>query len=380
MEINNLANKLKASPLFNLSLASRELFHSNFLKWLWENYPQMQLAFKDKISCKIDCAAPKKISREKLNTDLLVELENGHRIVIENKVKSLPRLDQLNEYGSKFSAAKNIDFFLLSLVRPDFDDGSGQINAGGKVWKFISYVELADLLKSYVLEEISDEYHYFLLNDYIDFITLLSSVAGNFVVDWENEADFFKSLQPDLIDIKLNDLGQKIRYAQLAHMVNQELSKKPGMNITNKEWRKASAGEIAIGSSLTRGVGLFDLKYILRERRDEDSSPPVVGVQIQGNDFRVFFELESRPKENSYKVAKKLLEAKAWFSLSQAPELAKINLEYPVRRDKLFNQYGSSFYYRSKRCSRIRPHRLVGVIIEYVEYLESKIDSIAALL
>jgi hypothetical protein len=30
---------LKKSPLFNLSLSSKELFHSNFLAWLCENYP-----------------------------------------------------------------------------------------------------------------------------------------------------------------------------------------------------------------------------------------------------------------------------------------------------------------------------------------------------
>src|SRR6202021_318629 len=31
--------KLRNSPLFNLSLASKELFHSNFLAWLLEQYP-----------------------------------------------------------------------------------------------------------------------------------------------------------------------------------------------------------------------------------------------------------------------------------------------------------------------------------------------------
>ena len=31
-------NKLKESPLFNLSLSSSELFHSNFLYWVANNY------------------------------------------------------------------------------------------------------------------------------------------------------------------------------------------------------------------------------------------------------------------------------------------------------------------------------------------------------
>ena len=31
--------KLKKSPLFNLSLSSKELFHNNFLYWIGHNYP-----------------------------------------------------------------------------------------------------------------------------------------------------------------------------------------------------------------------------------------------------------------------------------------------------------------------------------------------------
>jgi hypothetical protein len=39
-EITNIIDTLKKSPLFNLSLTSRELFHSNFLAWLAETYPR----------------------------------------------------------------------------------------------------------------------------------------------------------------------------------------------------------------------------------------------------------------------------------------------------------------------------------------------------
>ena len=35
----NHVQRLKKCPLFNLSLASKELFHSNFLAWLCEAYP-----------------------------------------------------------------------------------------------------------------------------------------------------------------------------------------------------------------------------------------------------------------------------------------------------------------------------------------------------
>jgi hypothetical protein len=39
ISFRNHVQRLKKSPLFNLSLASKELFHSNFLAWLCEAYP-----------------------------------------------------------------------------------------------------------------------------------------------------------------------------------------------------------------------------------------------------------------------------------------------------------------------------------------------------
>ena len=36
VELEKVVNNLKASPLFNMSLGSKELFHSNFLAWLLE--------------------------------------------------------------------------------------------------------------------------------------------------------------------------------------------------------------------------------------------------------------------------------------------------------------------------------------------------------
>lgn len=37
--MNETIEKLKISPLFNLSLSSKELFHSNFLYWIGRTYP-----------------------------------------------------------------------------------------------------------------------------------------------------------------------------------------------------------------------------------------------------------------------------------------------------------------------------------------------------
>ena len=39
-KIEKIKDELKKSPIFNFSLGSKELFHSNFIAWLANKYPQ----------------------------------------------------------------------------------------------------------------------------------------------------------------------------------------------------------------------------------------------------------------------------------------------------------------------------------------------------
>ena len=106
---------LQDSPIFNFSLASKELFHSNFLAWLFE-----QRDFEAIVSEVLKRADPtigasfrlrsgtaKSVHREKQNVDLWLTLRPFEaddiewHVLIENKIKSLPRLEQLEEYASK---------------------------------------------------------------------------------------------------------------------------------------------------------------------------------------------------------------------------------------------------------------------------------------
>lgn len=118
-DINSAYDYLKTSPMFKLSLSSKELFHSNFLEWL-SNVNEN--AFKDLILKMAGIEKDKykwpevwRVKREYNNFDLCVvaydqyseDTENekvdddeDFRIlfVIENKVKSIPYKEQLERY------------------------------------------------------------------------------------------------------------------------------------------------------------------------------------------------------------------------------------------------------------------------------------------
>lgn len=44
MGIDVLLIELNKNPMFHLSLGSKELFHSNFLAFLWDQNPKLQVA------------------------------------------------------------------------------------------------------------------------------------------------------------------------------------------------------------------------------------------------------------------------------------------------------------------------------------------------
>ena len=112
---------LKTSPMFNLSLSSKELFHSNFLYWIWKLNPN---AFKCLIAKLLNVSPDSlkwgdkwEVVREYNSFDLCVkncdeeshDEDTGARkinygdvlLVIENKVKSIPYKGQLHKYVNK---------------------------------------------------------------------------------------------------------------------------------------------------------------------------------------------------------------------------------------------------------------------------------------
>ena len=101
--MDTFVEKLNNNPIFQLSLSSKELFHSNFLAWLAED-KNTQTLFKKSLSTWLgedtfdyntDCM---EVKREYKNFDFSIcekiindeESETGKiRLVLENKFKSI---------------------------------------------------------------------------------------------------------------------------------------------------------------------------------------------------------------------------------------------------------------------------------------------------
>ena len=125
--MKTLEANLKDSPLFNLSLTNKELFHSNFIAWLGEQYPNIFVELINKLLngsypnwCKGLLPDNLIIKREHKNFDISVFEKSDNskinpRLVIENKVKSVPTKKQLNEYEDKINNDKSVALLLLTM-------------------------------------------------------------------------------------------------------------------------------------------------------------------------------------------------------------------------------------------------------------------------
>ena len=127
---------LKNSPMFQLSLASKELFHSNFLAWVGslpfdkgKEHPFRELMFKLGAIHALDDSWGETwyVAREYMNFDLCVlskmpSVDEGLNpqilLVLENKVKSIPYKEQLDKYF-----IKALSMNLAEIKDENVDDG-----------------------------------------------------------------------------------------------------------------------------------------------------------------------------------------------------------------------------------------------------------------
>jgi PD-(D/E)XK nuclease superfamily len=376
--LEHILRALKQSPLFHLSLASKELFHSNFLAWLCETYPRhsgrLFATFLPHVPSSHDRL---RVYRERNNIDVTLEYPGGEELIIENKVKSLPSQQQLEEYATTARHKAQTGFLLLSLTRPAFlplHETTIRLN-DGVVWQYLTYREYADMLRD-ILPGISaaNNYHGQLLCDYIDFITQLDALQSHFVIDWDGEHGNFFGVQNDLqrlASIRLHDLIDKMRYAQLAQRVSDAL-RKEGFALIHKDLWHGQPGQVLVDAGMTRGVGLFDLKYFVMNK-DHFGNPVILGVQVQGNDFRLVVEVWDRSR--APKIAMALWQPddanKLWFDFGLLPNGSD---EYPKKR--AFNQYSGQFLYRSKRLRSIAPQHLVDIIVVYAHLIQANESAI----
>lgn len=289
--------ELEKSPMFQLSLGSKELFHSNFLYWLWKAEPDAFWKIMEQFDIIISDKDSLEVKREWKHLDLSIVHVHKKKdtvviddvlAVIENKVKSVPREDQLEEYNKTIAAIdKNgCKKILLSLIEPDWGKT--------KDWVNYTYEKYKDIIKQIVDSSIvGDTYNRSIIIDYYNMIEALVTFKKEWLQDGfasMRYVDIFEnSSVKDYIELRINDVRHKIIYSKMFSELKEKLDveSETGVGTTKEIFETKHA--LTIGYGMTNATGLIEAKV----RINDDY---LLGIQIQGYQYRHFIEFSGSSK------------------------------------------------------------------------------------
>lgn len=286
---------LENSPMFHLSLSSKELFHSNFLYWLStvDRHKFVELLNTLLNTTNIDSNWGNWTAvREYKHFDFCIKSGEGNteviHLVLENKFKSIPNKKQLDEYYEKTKGCKH--HILLTLI-DDFqykDDVKQH-------WKIINYDDLSIAI-SQVYKSFTG-YISEIIKDYTTFISAFHSLSTSWKV--KRDSHFINTLKK-YEDLRIDDIYQKFIYGKLLECIicDLGLSKNQvawgiGYKEMFSEKMDISKNHIFVNSGLTNSQGLLEMKVRLEENT-------VILIQLQGRQYRRCIERKIGSLKENY--------------------------------------------------------------------------------
>ena len=272
---------LRSNPMFRLSMSSLELFHSNFLEWLFDLDHEaflkcFDLTFAPSSTYTIEREYHLGTKEDKEWVTDIAVFKNGNLIlIIENKIKSTPSKGQLeNQSKEADKKAKGCKKVLLSLF--EYSVSKGKSYGFDKVL----YKKLCGKIQAnYESYRSSNSY----INDYCEMLNNLQKVIDEdpLVKDWKDghyTAHMFSK------KLEIYDMMDAFRKYQAASLVNEFEN---SFIITNP----------TTGMSLCKKTGLpmtcehsLNNKHACTTIAYELNSRLCVGVQIEHDQLRIFFE------------------------------------------------------------------------------------------
>jgi hypothetical protein len=389
--IDKIAESLKNNFLFQASLGSKELFHSNMLAWILEQqnkdgeFQALKMFIKEITGNDVGeiygGEFPNfRIEREAMKIDLTIKWQQDDKwnaVFIENKMKSIPTLKQLEDYNEKINIFKGdtklyIDDknkinltrvargkFLLTPYKSEIEEEAREVS-----WKNITYSEeILDFFNKLLNEEIlfanADIKN--IICKYIDFIKAQNKLLeefklGNSISEFpERSYDFYTSVVKNkLANLKLNDLVLKLSHQKISTLIRDKLLQSYSHLIVY-DWRDLVAKEksILVANGFTRTSGISDIKIHI-------SKGISLALQLQENSLRYAVEVHDKKKkmlDNNVDYALNLVKSssKLWFYDTKGELLLgkgrnKENLKID-NSNIVFNSYGLNFIYLNKDVS-----------------------------
>lgn len=352
-----LVDEVRSEPLGRIMVGNLELFHSNFLAWFFDELPDAA----DEVFCTEVGLGPgpgteRRVRREWKNLDLVFEWPGRARLVVENKVKSLPDPVQLRRYSHMLAGQQSIDgrpfqpvgsgrathLVLLSLLPLKAEAlRTGEVDARGNAldWSYISYGELADRLESSV-EHSGDSYEAETVRRYARVARALHGLVSAVQIrSLDEPLAIDAELRAALDETPLLSALEKMRARVVAERLESELAD------------RGIGGVVESGYSRSLPMLSWWFDGVLGEGIEP-------GIQLQGKDVRrcaVFPHLEGRGSEAKRRraaEATRFPEALAFDPVDAAlGTVGQAVRPLPSTKNPAgFNHFDPDFVYRYKKA------------------------------
>lgn len=265
----------KNSPIFAMSLSSKELFHSNFWAWLMEQDSEFIKCFfpSDDLSGQI--------LREKEHMDIQIVV-SGDKYVIENKFKSIPTESQLLRYSKTGGFQKGV---LAGISKePPFELP--------KNWKYLSYDCICTRLENQLdntkndnLKENKD-----IVTQYIEMTGKLVSLIKAFLGEYGEKWLFPDKIPEEIKELRIGDVIQKMQTENFLHFFLEESKYKKDFYVENDGYT------LITRTDMRNATSLFDVLY----KESREGKGKEIGIQIQKNEFKWFVNEDNRNLEEVF--------------------------------------------------------------------------------
>lgn len=274
---------LKNSLLYQMSLGSKELYHSNIWAWLIEQDSRYIHAFFPDFAFSeytVRC-----VSREYHHRDIIVwlqrsccEQENGY-LVIENKIKTLPTVEQLRAYTEDLQHSKLLGAAFTGIINPlravePVENGEVSID-----WHFVDYLSIAEQLEQITIS--SDKHAIQEHSDQIlEYCTIIRKICSILRAALEQKSgrldcDFAGH---DLDEIRIADIAVKMKAADFMRFVKENIEKT--IPECMQKW-------IWFGQSFHNKKATLDFRLT---RKIDQKAWLSLGIQIEGKQYRLIAE------------------------------------------------------------------------------------------
>lgn len=288
MTIDEIEKELKKSPLFNLSLANKELFHSNFLAWFGRMHQDLfveliNTVLKNEYHDWNKDLTNFEIRREHNHFDICVlDKDEKVRLVVENKIKSVPTKKQLFEYEDKIikhnkSIPNETAFVLLTMNKELQDKDDPNIKLRFK-WECVQYKELSKVLGGMV-DRINSDYHKLLVVDYCKYISMLQRIIDNLA---NNDSKCYndKETLERLKKLGIHDICGKRKIQSVYNVLIQKFNNDDYFElVSNAADLESGSKQIRVGWGYTNGPNV-GVQFKVNDNGE------YVHIQIQGNQYR----------------------------------------------------------------------------------------------